>query len=286
MARRFQAGGDRGATRRSRPAGPAKGVGGAQALALLSASRCRYLQGAALHLFLRAMESCLRAHSPGLSPTARLGAVAAVHHRNFSAPAYNRSPEIPAPASTVWTWPRAVLHALPESRPSGEWPASPWEARLMAACPARPSRRSHLPPEPRCCNGKRTCHRLLRGSLRLLRWHSSRWYCTNSRAGGARRGHARARGPPATRARNRTRGGLQPPRFPVCPVASSRDTPPQQASRGVGSVFRREEGRGCQSRPECGGSYEGSSGLVGRQGRRGSQVALVVGDGPGGPVSV
>jgi hypothetical protein len=37
------------------------------------------LQGAALRLFLRAVESCLRAHSPGLGPTARLGAVAFIH---------------------------------------------------------------------------------------------------------------------------------------------------------------------------------------------------------------
>jgi hypothetical protein len=37
------------------------------------------LQGAALRLFLRAVESCLRAHSPGSSPAARLGAVAFIH---------------------------------------------------------------------------------------------------------------------------------------------------------------------------------------------------------------
>jgi hypothetical protein len=37
------------------------------------------LQGAALHLFLRAVESCLRTHSPGSSPAARLGAVAFIH---------------------------------------------------------------------------------------------------------------------------------------------------------------------------------------------------------------
>jgi len=37
------------------------------------------LQGAALRLFLRAVESCLRAHSPGASPAARLGAVAFIH---------------------------------------------------------------------------------------------------------------------------------------------------------------------------------------------------------------
>jgi hypothetical protein len=37
------------------------------------------LQGAALHLFLRAVESCLRAHSPGSGPAARLGAVAFIH---------------------------------------------------------------------------------------------------------------------------------------------------------------------------------------------------------------
>jgi hypothetical protein len=37
------------------------------------------LQGAALRLFLRAVESCLRAHSPGSSPAARPGAVAFIH---------------------------------------------------------------------------------------------------------------------------------------------------------------------------------------------------------------
>ena len=37
------------------------------------------LQGAALRLFLRAVESCLRAHSPGSGPAARLGAVAFIH---------------------------------------------------------------------------------------------------------------------------------------------------------------------------------------------------------------
>ena len=37
------------------------------------------LQGAALRLLLRAVESCLRAHSPGSGPAARLGAVAFIH---------------------------------------------------------------------------------------------------------------------------------------------------------------------------------------------------------------
>jgi len=37
------------------------------------------LQGAALQLFLRAVESCLRAHSPGARAAARLGAVAFIH---------------------------------------------------------------------------------------------------------------------------------------------------------------------------------------------------------------
>jgi hypothetical protein len=37
------------------------------------------LQGAALHLFLREVEQCLRAHSPGAGPAARLGAVAFIH---------------------------------------------------------------------------------------------------------------------------------------------------------------------------------------------------------------
>ena len=37
------------------------------------------LQGAALRLFLRAVEQCLQAHSPGSGPAARLGAVAFIH---------------------------------------------------------------------------------------------------------------------------------------------------------------------------------------------------------------
>ncbi len=37
------------------------------------------LQGAALRLFLRPVESCLRVHSPGSGPAARLGAVAFIH---------------------------------------------------------------------------------------------------------------------------------------------------------------------------------------------------------------
>lgn len=37
------------------------------------------LQGAALRLFLGAVEQCLRAHSPSSGPTARLGAVASIH---------------------------------------------------------------------------------------------------------------------------------------------------------------------------------------------------------------
>jgi hypothetical protein len=49
------------------------------------------LQGAALHRFLREVEQCLRAHSPGSGPAARLGAVAFIHrfgatlnpHRHF-----------------------------------------------------------------------------------------------------------------------------------------------------------------------------------------------------------
>ena len=36
-------------------------------------------QGAALRLFLRRVEQCLRAHSPGSGPAARLGAVAFIH---------------------------------------------------------------------------------------------------------------------------------------------------------------------------------------------------------------
>jgi hypothetical protein len=41
--------------------------------------RDAHLQGTALHLFLRAVESCLRAHSPGSGPAAGLGAVAFIH---------------------------------------------------------------------------------------------------------------------------------------------------------------------------------------------------------------
>ena len=37
------------------------------------------LQGAALRLFLRLVEQCLRAHSPESGPAARLGAVAFIH---------------------------------------------------------------------------------------------------------------------------------------------------------------------------------------------------------------
>jgi len=37
------------------------------------------LQGATLRLFLRRVEQCLRAHSPGSGPAARLGAVAFIH---------------------------------------------------------------------------------------------------------------------------------------------------------------------------------------------------------------
>ena len=37
------------------------------------------LQGTALRLFLRMVEQCLRAHSPGSGPAARLGAVAFIH---------------------------------------------------------------------------------------------------------------------------------------------------------------------------------------------------------------
>jgi len=42
------------------------------------------LQGAALRLFLRVAEQCLRAHSPGSGPAARLGAVAFIHRFGFS----------------------------------------------------------------------------------------------------------------------------------------------------------------------------------------------------------
>jgi hypothetical protein len=37
------------------------------------------LQGAGLRLFLRGVEQCLRAHSPGAGTSARLGAVAVIH---------------------------------------------------------------------------------------------------------------------------------------------------------------------------------------------------------------
>jgi hypothetical protein len=54
------------------------GSGGAQALRYFL-HRDADLQGAALRLFLRAVEQCLRAHSPGSGPAARLGAVAFIH---------------------------------------------------------------------------------------------------------------------------------------------------------------------------------------------------------------
>jgi hypothetical protein len=44
-----------------------------------SAFRNAGLQGAALRPFLRAVAQCLRAHSPGAGPAARLGAVAFIH---------------------------------------------------------------------------------------------------------------------------------------------------------------------------------------------------------------
>jgi hypothetical protein len=50
------------------------------------------LQGAALQLFLRAVESCLRAHSPGASAAARLGAVAFIHR-------FGSNPQCPPPFS-------------------------------------------------------------------------------------------------------------------------------------------------------------------------------------------
>jgi hypothetical protein len=43
------------------------------------------LQGAALRLFLRAVESCLRTCSPGAGPAARLGAVAFIHRLGCAA---------------------------------------------------------------------------------------------------------------------------------------------------------------------------------------------------------
>ena len=45
----------------------------------ISCRRDANLQGAALRLFLRAVESCLRAHGPGSGSAARLGAVAFIH---------------------------------------------------------------------------------------------------------------------------------------------------------------------------------------------------------------
>ncbi len=45
------------------------------------------LQGAALRLFLRAVKSCLRAHSPDSSPTARLAVVAFIHRFRRPLPA-------------------------------------------------------------------------------------------------------------------------------------------------------------------------------------------------------
>jgi hypothetical protein len=70
------------------------------------------LQGAALRLFLRAVEPCLRAHSAGAGPAVRLGAVAFIHcfgsalnpHRHFHCVVIDGVFE-PAPADAV------VFHA-------------------------------------------------------------------------------------------------------------------------------------------------------------------------------
>lgn len=52
----------------------------------LRAQRLRYflrrdtaLQGAVLRIFLCGVERCLREHSPGCDPTARIGAIAFIH---------------------------------------------------------------------------------------------------------------------------------------------------------------------------------------------------------------
>ncbi len=72
----------RGPSHRSRLAGAAGAAVGASVpkrLRYFFLQRDAKLQGAALRLFLRAVESCLRPHSPGSGPAARLGAVAFIH---------------------------------------------------------------------------------------------------------------------------------------------------------------------------------------------------------------
>jgi hypothetical protein len=70
-------GGDGSASHRSRLAG--NGSSRCRSGCAIFFKRDAELQGAALHLFLREVEQCLRAHSPGSSPAARLGAVAFIH---------------------------------------------------------------------------------------------------------------------------------------------------------------------------------------------------------------
>jgi hypothetical protein len=57
----------------------AVGASGSIGRYVVASATRRELQGAALHLFLREVEQCLRAHSPGSGPAARLGAVAFIH---------------------------------------------------------------------------------------------------------------------------------------------------------------------------------------------------------------
>jgi Putative transposase len=97
------------------------------------------VQGAVLRIFLRAVEHCLRAHSPGCSAAARLGAVAFIHRFGSSlnarlhfhcividgvfdsaaacmlpllrrADADGCSREISAATANGWRWPAADCH--------------------------------------------------------------------------------------------------------------------------------------------------------------------------------
>jgi hypothetical protein len=155
------------------------------------------------------------------------------------------------PASEPHSCVRRVATACASS------PSSPTRPPCATSSPTSVSRRHHpgsRPPEARRCGRRPTPSMLTPAGLGTPRLSLNRPKNSISASPGSqpptasRRGatpahacgrHARAAGPPAhasnrTRAENQTRGELQPPHFPVCLVASSRDTLPQQAPRGVG----------------------------------------------------
>jgi hypothetical protein len=89
------------------------------------------LQGAALRLFLRAVEQCLRAHSPGSGPAARLGAVAFIHRFGSSLNAHLHFHCV-------------LIDGVFESAPTGEimFTAATWlDANAIADVQARVRRR-------------------------------------------------------------------------------------------------------------------------------------------------